>query len=106
MVGVDMAIRGDFEKVTPHRHHPQVLRGEFDLRVERVKGPATLGAGCWLILCRHVNSSFKTLYQTKTRTTFAIRQPPRLRLPRRGSSHRSHEVGQLSPSHALVPSTA
>ena len=40
LVGVDIASRSDLGKVTAHRHHAEVLGGELNLRVERVKLPA------------------------------------------------------------------
>src|SRR5215467_1876931 len=39
VAGVDVGDRAELVKVAPDRHHPQVLGGEFDLRVVRVELP-------------------------------------------------------------------
>jgi len=57
VVRIDITGCVDLGKVTAHRHHAQVLGGELDLRVERVKLPATLGSGLRFILRCHVFSS-------------------------------------------------
>src|SRR5215469_12394937 len=57
MVGVDIAVRGEIEKGTAHRHHAQVLCGELDLRVVWVKHPATGGCALRFALRCHIISS-------------------------------------------------
>ncbi len=54
-----MAGRADLGKVTTHRHHAQVLSGELDLRVERVKLPDTAGSGLRFLLRCHVSTSIE-----------------------------------------------
>jgi hypothetical protein len=57
VVRIDIAGRVDLGKVTAHRHHAEVLGGELNLRVERVKLPAALGTGLRFMLRCHVISS-------------------------------------------------
>jgi hypothetical protein len=62
MVGVDSAGRADLSKVAAHRHHTQVLGGELDLGVERVKLPDALSSTFrFLMVCHAISSSFHSL---------------------------------------------
>ena len=57
VVRIDVAGRGEFGKVSAHRHHAQVLGSKLDLRVIRVKLPATLGSGlCFILRCHSISS--------------------------------------------------
>src|SRR6266700_1589912 len=79
MVGVDKAGRGEFRKVPPHRHHPQVLGGKLNLCVEK-------GTGTRFRLSRVSHSlSFSFAGRLLCEGTLDI-------LPRRGDSRRATDV--------------